>query len=269
MRRPVTLNSPSNISAKRGSFARGTAPVSLQRATRKPPLMRKYDVSALQPDGSTKTSHHVALANATFEAGFSAFARGTLVQTDFGPCAVEDLLPGDRILTDEYGPTPLLWIGSMTLMPNAEITTPDHPPELTKLTRITADAFGISHPMPDFLAGPGARLLQRPLALRDIAGQGPVLTPVRDFIDGVNVIEITPPTPIALFHLALAHHATITVAGLKVETFHPGKNAGNDMGPNTRALFLSLFPHITRFSDFGSLAHPRASLSTLDALTAA
>ena len=240
-----------------------------EKPLRKPPLMRKYTVTALQPDGSAKASHHVALANATFEAGFSAFARGTLVQTDFGPCAVEDLLPGDEILTDEFGPVPLLWIGSMTLMPNAAVTTPDHPPELTKLTRITADAFGVSHPMPDFLAGPGARLLQRPLSLRDIAGQGPILTPARDFIDGVNVIEITPPTPIALFHLSLARHATITVAGLKVETFHPGKNAGANMGPNTKALFLSLFPHIAQFSDFGPLAHPRASLSALDELTAA
>ncbi len=239
------------------------------RMGRKSPLMRKYAVSALQPDGSAKTTHHVALANGQFEAGFSAFARGTLVQTDFGPCAVEDLLPGDPIHTDEYGTVPLLWIGMMTLMPNAEVATPDHAPELTKLTRITSDAFGTSYPMPDFLAGPGARLLQRPLALRDIAGQGPVFTPARDFIDGVNVIEITPQTPIPLYHLALAHHATITVAGLKVETFHPGKNVGLDMGPNTRALYLSLFPHIANFSDFGPLAHPRASLSTLESLTAA
>jgi len=238
-------------------------------AQRKPPLMRKYTVASLMPDGSVKPSHHVALANGTFEAGFSAFARGTLVQTDFGPCAVEDLLPGDRIMTDEFGPVPLLWLGSMTLMPNAEIATPDHPPELTKLTRITADAFGIAHPMPDFLAGPGARLLQRPTALREFAGQGPVLTPARDFIDGVNVIEITPPTAIPLFHMMLARHATITAAGLKVETYHPGKNAGALMGPNTKALFLSLFAHIDRFSDFGPLAHPRVSLESLDEVTAA
>lgn len=232
-------------------------------------VMRRYCVASLQSDGMVKTTHHVAPASPAFEAAFSAFARGALVLTDKGNVAVEDLLPGDRIITEEFGPSKLLWIGSMTMLPASQDATQDPDVRTNKLARITADTFGISRPMPDFLAGPSARLLHRPIALRDISGQGPVLTPASDFVDGSNVIEISPQSAVTVFHLALAHHATITVAGLEVETFHPGNNLGNGMGRNTLALYLSLFPHIETLSDFGPLAHPRATLETLNKLSAA
>ena len=46
-------------------------------------------------------------------AGLSAFAAGTLVDTDHGPLPVETLLPGDLVLTHDEGPRPLVWTGRM------------------------------------------------------------------------------------------------------------------------------------------------------------
>ena len=153
----------------------------------------------------------------------------------------------------------------MTLVPSA----PVEDPEQLRLTRIMADAFGLAKPMPDLILGHGARLLRSPAALREYAMQTDVLTPARAFVDGVGAIAITPPAPIALYHLCLPHHAIIRAAGLDVESFHPGTSLLRDMGHNARALFLSLFPHIGQEDGFGPLSHPRAAQNTLEMLNLA
>ena len=216
------------------------------------------------PDGFSVDSRHIAPANAVFEAAFSAFARGTLIATPGGQRAIEDLLPGMPVET-EKGPMPIAWIGSMAMVPSAPVESP----ELVRMTRIMADTFGFSRPMPDLVLGSGARLLRVPEALREMSTQTRILTPAHAFVDGVNVIEVTPPTPVALFHLCLPQHAIIRAAGLEVETYHPGADTLQGMGQNMKALFMSLFPHLNGLDGFGPLAHPRAGQTTLESLATA
>ena len=227
--------------------------------------MRKYEVASLSRDGSVRYSEHIAPASVEFESAFSAFAHGTMIATPDGPRAVEDLVPGTPVITHRGPVLPVVWIGMMTLVPSA----PVEDPEQLRLTRIMADAFGLAKPMPDLILGHGARLLRSPAALREYAMQTDVLTPARAFVDGVGAIAITPPAPIALYHLCLPHHAIIRAAGLDVESFHPGTSLLRDMGHNARALFLSLFPHIGQEDGFGPLSHPRAAQNTLEMLNLA
>ncbi|WP_322864934.1 Hint domain-containing protein [Aquicoccus sp. G2-2] len=225
-------------------------------------LMRKYMVSSLGADGAPRNSEHIAPASLPFESAFAAFARGTMIATLQGPRSIEDIAPGTMLITRDGPPQPVAWVGSMTLVPSAPVENPFQ----LRLARIMADSFGLSRPAPDLLLGHGARLLQSPAALREIALQNDLLTPARAFIDGSGVIEITPPAPVLLYHLCLPQHAVIRAAGLEVETYHPGTSLLRDMAQNTRTLFLSLFPHITAADDFGSLAYPRAGQSTLERL---
>ncbi|SEP81254.1 Hint domain-containing protein [Thalassovita taeanensis] len=215
---------------------------------RKPALMRRYDVTYLGSSGRTEWQNFVAPANATFESAFSAFARGTLIRTTDGPCAVEDLDPGMMIETHEFGPQPLQWLGSMQIIPNAPVDTP----EQTRLTRIMPDTFGIGRPISDLMIGPGARLL------RHVPGGEPdqdELTPVSNVVDGDGVFQITPPMPVQVHHLCLPRHATIFVGGLRMESYHPGEGFAELLGPNMLKLFLSLFPHIQSLQDFGTMAY--------------
>jgi hypothetical protein len=248
---------------------RGVLPAAAATAPQKMPVMRRYEVSSLGANGDVETSRHVAPATPQFEAAFSAFARGTLMATTQGLCAIEDLLPGMEIETAEFGPRPVMWIGSMTILPDAPVETPDQ----TRMTRIMADTFGMGRPMADVMAGPAARLLHRPAALRELNGtgarSGQVFTPAADFEDGMSTIRITPPRPVTVYHLCLDRHASIKVSGIDMESFHPGLGLEQRMGPNMLSLFLSLFPHIRSLDDFGPLAYPRATLETLESLTAA
>ncbi len=225
-----------------------------EQAQRRKYLTRRVEIAALSPDGSIRRTQHIAPATAAFEGAFSAFARGTMIQTTRGPCAVEDITPGDLLDVVDGKPQPVTWIGSMTLTSTAG----EKRVEQARLTRVMADTFGLARPMQDLVLGPGARLLRSPASWHELAPQSRLLTPARAFADGLSIVEITPPTPVALYHLCLPRHAIIRAGGLETESYHPGVSVLRDMGANMRALFLSLFAHIARPEDFGTLAHSRA-----------
>lgn len=241
--RPVARNSGNGVMTP--STPKATTPMTTaQMAT------RTYEVAALREDGSLFIGQSTAPAIALFEDAFSAMTHGSLVQTTIGPVAVEDLQPGDMVTTGTGEAAELIWIGTSTFSPaDAGKRTP--------LVRMMPDALGQSRPDRSITVGPGARILHTPPALRSLADGRPLLTPASQLVDGVNVIEITPPTATRLFHLCLTRHAIITVDGIEIETFHPGATEPRDISPALRDRFISLFPRIGNLSDFGPLAHPR------------
>jgi len=212
---------------------------------------RNFEVAALRSDGSLYVGQTTGPAIPLFEAAFSAFTHGSLIHTTEGQIAVEDLQPGDMVQTSTGEPAKLVWIGSSNFEPaQAGRRTP--------LIRIMTDSFGQSRPSGFLTVGPGARILQTPPDLRGIADGRQLLTPAKRFVDGVNVIEVVPPTPVRLFHICLSRHAAINVGGIEMETFHPGAQAPREVTYSIRDKFLSLFPRIGHLTDFGPLAHPRA-----------
>lgn len=235
------------------------------RPDRKSLMMRKYQVSSLCDDGSARVSENIGPAVPAFEAAFSAFARGTLIDTTEGPVAVEDLSPGMKARTPEHGPLSILWIGSMTLVPNADGLVP----ETTRMTRILADAFGMGRPMSGLMAGPGARILSGPAGRQPGPDDPRELIPARALVDDMNIIPILPPRPVTVYHMCLRRHATVSAGGLEMETFHPGPGFERNMGANMLSLFLSFFPHLRGPTDFGSLAHPRRALVSAEGLEVA
>ncbi|WP_324751854.1 Hint domain-containing protein [Roseovarius sp. Pro17] len=220
---------------------------------------RVCNVAHLRNDGSIAEVRHTIPVHPIFDAAFSAFARGTLISTTDGPVAIEDLTPGMKVATNECGPSPVLWIGSMAMrqcenMPNPSSGT-------ARLTRIMTGALGMGRPLTDVMTGPGARIAQRSATQPGGAHSDQVLRPVHDMIDGTHVIALSPPGTVHLYHLALRRHATITAAGLAFETYHPGPGFENNLNYQHLWQFIEMFPHIMRPADFGSLAHPRAPLA--------
>ncbi|TMV09863.1 hypothetical protein FGK63_01980 [Ruegeria sediminis] len=237
--------------------------VGTQRGVRRPKL-RRYEVSCLSPEGEIVQARHIAPALPIFEDAFCAFTRGSLVETDQGPMAIEDLLPGDMVVTQDGSAQKVLWKGSLTLVPGQ----PDSRGRTHPLTRIMADTFGMQKPLSGVIAGPSARLLATPGHLRHLADGGQLLAPVQEFLDGLSVIETMPPTPVELFHICLRRHSVIRVDGLQFETYHPGINAIRMLGQSLRSLYLGLFAHVDSMGDFGPLLLPRAGDGEIDAITA-
>ncbi|MEX0282983.1 MAG: Hint domain-containing protein [Paracoccaceae bacterium] len=227
------------------------------------PQVRRYTTTTLLANGDICETRHLAPALPLFEDAFCAFARGTLVETDMGPIAIEDLLPGDRVVTGDGAIEEVIWKGNVTIVPGLK---PSVQKRDMRLTRFTADSLGLARPMTSIMCGPSARLLHTPDRIRAMAGGNQVLSPVRTLVDGVNVIESAPPTPVELYHICLPRHATLKIGGLEFESYHPGPQSARMISHAMRALFLDLFPHVDTLGGFGPVAYPRAGDGQIDAI---
>lgn len=233
----------------------GIAPA--QPAPRAIPLTRRYEVMWLDEDGQVEDFIRIAPAIPIFEDAFSAFAHGAVIPTTEGPVSVEDLVPGMAVETATGDVAILRWVGAITLVPGA----PSAREEGQKLYRVTADAFGLGRPATDVTLGPAARLLNRDPAVRNALGCEAALAPVSTFVDGIGVAELTPVSPVRVYHLAFDRHHVIRVGGVEVESYHPGPDAHYSMSQEMRAVFLGLFPHVTAMQDFGRVLWPRFEAS--------
>ena len=237
------------------------------RSQRVMPLMRKVEIvhQSAQFPGDIDDVTRIIPARSTFEDCFSAFARGTLFTTERGAVAVEDLLPGDRIKTVDAGFQPLMWRGSTVLSSTAK--GQEH--GMGRLTRIAADSLGIARPMPDLVLGPRARLSHRANGIKTLTGSESALVLARDFIDSVNIVELTPPTTVPVYHLGFERHHLLLANGVEVESMHPGLPHTLGLRGEILDLFMSCFPHKRELDDFGPAIMPRLRLQDLDIFDAA
>ncbi len=212
-------------------------------------VTRRYEITWRDEAGQVGSKTCVAPAMPVFEKAFSAFAQGTLIQTENGQVAVEDLQPGDMSATADGGLQPLEWAGAMTVYPNhLELGVPS-----CRLFRITDGSFGHDRNAPDLMVGPAARILPGTLAVNS---SSPLLGPA-ELADGQSVIAINPMSQVRTFHLALASHRLIRANGVLVESYHPGSEPHMTLNPELLGHFLALFPHVGSLGGFGPLNHKR------------
>lgn len=224
------------------------------------PLTRTVEAAALLSDQSVSESTFTVPATPTFEACASAFARGTLISTVMGPIAVEDLIPGDLVETHR-GPEPVVWKGSTSYLPDFGGDTTS----LTHLLRLPG--FGMDQS--DLVLGPSARLVIRQDRFTDLLNCDAVLAPVSDYVDGDRILQVTPPGPVQLFHVALRRHGIIKANGHELESYHPGRVSAAEIGTSVRAKMQSMFSHLTDLEAFGDLAFPRTTRTVIETLRVA
>ncbi|MFV2053502.1 Hint domain-containing protein [Aliiroseovarius sp. YM-037] len=249
--------------------AQQTGLVPVGRANRTPTpqrngLLRRYHVSSLNEAGHLTDFQRIAPALPVFEAAFSAFARGSIVATDEGPVAVEDLMPGMNVQTACGDYAKLVWIGS-----TAHVPSQTRDGEHARLTRISADSFGLGRPMPDLLLGPSARLFQENTKLSSQMGSKSACLPAAGFVDGETVISVTPVSSVQLFHLGFESQQIIHVNGLDCESYHPGATTDQIRTDEMLSVFLSLFPHCRTLEDFGPTEVPSLTLDEMERFHAA
>ncbi|WP_291838384.1 Hint domain-containing protein [Limimaricola sp.] len=220
-------------------------------------MSRRYGLSFLGEDGTLQETTLVAPALPAFEAAVSAFARGTIFRTVQGETAIEDLWPGDEIITED-GPRQLLWRGTTRMTADA----PGQRPQMGRLVRVLPDDPDAAQH--HTVLGPAARIfVRRAAAHRSDTAQG-VLVPVTDLLDGVNIVEVAPPGPVEVFHLAFADHVLLRASGVVSESYHPGPLSKLDLGHDLRRQWLSMFPHLSDPAGFGPLRLPRLALAELN-----
>ena len=130
------------------------------------------------------------------------FVTGTRIATPRGEKPVEDIRPGDEVLTVLGEVLPVVWVGHRVVDCDA------HPePERVWPIRIQAHAFARGAPHRDLLLSPDHAILAQS-----------VLIPAKQLVNGTTIRQIVQPT-VTYHHVELTRHAVILSEGLPTESF--------------------------------------------------
>lgn len=206
---------------------------------------RTFDIGFTTADGTTtlNSGQGAQLASATMNsnsgAAFPCFTRGTLLFTDRGEIAVEDLRPGDLVLTADHGLRPIRWIGSRKLDAIDLQARPNTLP-----VRIKAGSLGNGYPLNDLLVSPQHRILVRSKLAQRMMGAMEVLVAAKHLLalDGVAVADEV--TEVEYFHILFDRHEIVWANGTETESLYIGPEAAKAVGDSAMEEIITLFPHL-------------------------
>ena len=177
------------------------------------------------------------------------FARGTRIATPEGAVAVEDLQPGDLVLTAGGEASPVVWVG------HRRVDCARHPePRKVWPVRIQAGAFGPSLPERDLLVSPQHAIYDES-----------VLIPAKFLVNGSTITQETVAS-VEYFHVELARHDLLLAEGLPAESYlDTGDRASFENAPGA----MILHPDFARWTwDARACAELKVTGPELDAVRA-
>jgi len=166
------------------------------------------------------------------------FTPGTLIATPRGERAVEDLQPGDRVVTRDNGLQEIRWTGARTLDYGQLAAAPHLKPIL-----IARGSLGEGLPEHDMLVSPNHRMLvaneRTALYFEDYE----VLVAAKHLVNhkGVRPVEALGTTYV---HFLCDRHEVVLANGAWTESFQPGDQSLNGMGNAQRNEIFEIFPEL-------------------------
>jgi hypothetical protein len=174
---------------------------------------QNFDVSNLGTAGAETQNSYVGLISQgsievtpvgqlLSDVVIACFAAGSRILTQHGEVAVEDLQPGDRVVTARGALAAVRWLG------RRRIDIRRHPrPAAFWPVRVRPGAFGGGAPHTDLFLSPDHAVF--------IDG---VLIPIRYLVNGKTIAQ-EPRDSVTYWHVELARHDVILAEGLPCETY--------------------------------------------------
>ncbi len=158
------------------------------------------------------------------------FVAGTLIETTSGPVSVENLVPGDMVLTHDNGVQPLRWIGQRTV-PAKDNYAP---------IRIAANTFG-QHT--ELLVSPQHRILIHDALAELLFEEAEVLVSAKDLVNDSSV-RVVEGGDVTYVHILFDAHQVVFSAGLATESFLPGPQTADSFEADIIEEINALFPEL-------------------------
>lgn len=177
-------------------------------------------------DGHTSYTLHVFAGHAQVK--LICFARGTLIATRRGSIPIEDLKPGDEVITMDHGFQAIRWIGSTRVAASGHLAP----------VVIRKGAMGNDR---DLRVSPQHRMLVRGWHVELMFGQKEALVPAKALINDETVFQLEGGT-VEYFHMMFDRHELIYAEGIPSESFHPGHVGMGSFAEDTREEIFELFP---------------------------
>jgi hypothetical protein len=215
-------------------------------------------------DGTTTYSGYVVFPDGSrmdfenFEE-IICFTPGTLIDTARGKVAVEDLAPGDKVLTRDHGYQPLAWVGRRDLSAAELAQCPAAAP-----IRIAAGALGKDLPERDLLVSPRHRMLITGARAELMFGEREVLVCAADLL-GLPGVTQEGAADTSYIHVMCDAHQIIRAEGSWTESFQPAEAVLGALEAGTRAELLGLFPELAQAEGRAAFAAARPVLTGAEA----
>lgn len=161
--------------------------------------------------------------------GFACFCAGTLISTETGPRPVEDLRPGDKILTVDNGLQPLIHLAHNTVPAMGALA-----PVL-----ILEGAMGNSR---DLWVSQQHRMLIEGWRAQLFCGEDEVFVPAVKLANGKD-IRIVPGGRVSYYHLLFMNHEVVFSEGIPTESYFPSQDLSDDAAA-ARDEAMLLFPDL-------------------------
>lgn len=190
------------------------------------------------------------------ESVVACFTPGAMVLTDAGERRVEDLHPGDMVLTRDNGYQPIRWTGRRELSHAELIVEPRFNPVF-----IAQGALGDNLPERDMMVSPQHRMLITGARAELLFGENEVLVAAKHLV-GMPGIEQRLVRQVSYIHLLFDQHEIVRADGAWSESFQPGEMTMEGMNAEQRAEILALFPELAEGACFDAA---RLSLTAREA----
>lgn len=165
------------------------------------------------------------------------FVRGTRIMTRDGLVAVEDLVEGMELVTQDGGLQPVVWVGMSRQSAQAQARDVSLRPIC-----IRQGAMGRGLPQRDLLVSRQHSVQWSDSAAELLFDSARVLVTAGSLLNDHSITIAPVDGDVDYFHVALSDHHIIFAEGLPVESFRPTPEILAQMAPSHRAQLARVFP---------------------------
>lgn len=187
------------------------------------------------------------------------FTPGTLIATPLGERPVEDLGPGDQVLTRDNGLQMIRWVGRNRISGRELAAAPHLRPVL-----IRKDSLAEGVPERDMRVSPNHRMLVASDRTALYFREREVLAAAKHLIDNRGVHSLCA-TGADYIHFMFDRHELVRANGAWTESFQPGDRSLKGLGNAQRNEILELFPALARAQGIDGYLSARRILSRREA----
>jgi hypothetical protein len=163
------------------------------------------------------------------------FAAGTRIETPGGPRPVEEIVPGDLVLTLDHGAQPVRWARAKTVPLDNRMRDKRNAP-----VKIRRGALGAGLPERDLIVSPQHRVLVASKIAERVFGVREILVPAKRLIGLPGITRHRKEQQVIYCHLLFDRHEVIWAEGAPAESLLPDKGTWEGLDPADRATVLSL-----------------------------
>jgi hypothetical protein len=165
--------------------------------------------------------------------GVPCFVEGTLVETARGAIPVEDVRPGDRVVTLDHGLQPVLWAGSTTVAAIGQLAP----------VVIAPHTFGPGLPARPLAVSRQHRMLCRGWPVELWFGADEVLAPAGGLVNGAGITLVASGRRTTYHHLLFDSHELLRANGCWSESLLPRDMALAALSPEARVEIAAALGH--------------------------